>query len=171
MPQKINRKKKTIKKRKKTKKTKKTQKGGNYNKKILNYINNINIDSKNKCKKYESIKKHKENYIKYCNKTVNNIEGKLLPLCYVDVIKSNSGNIYNCNSINEGNDYQKIQNFHTGLKQSQYTFNNEYKNKNINEDKGIISNIFNFLKGYNPIMLKNKIKKLEDKIQNLEFSS
>ena len=143
-----------------------------YDWKILDYINNINIDSKNKCKKYETIKNNKEQYIKYCNKTVTNKEGKVLPLCYVDVTKNQNGNIYNCNSVNEGNDYQKLQNFYTGLKQSQYTFNQDsIERKNNSNNGSIIYNMFHFLNSYNPILLKNKIKKLEDKIKDLENKS
>ena len=99
-------------------------------------------------------------------------EGKVLPLCYVDVTKNQNGNIYNCNSVNEGNDYQKLQNFYTGLKQSQYTFNQDSIEKRNDSNNGsIIYNMFHFLNSYNPILLKNKIKKLEDKIKDLENKS
>ena len=109
--------------------------------------------------------------MKYCNKTVTNREGKILPLCFVDIIRNENGNIYNCNSVNQGNDYQKLQNFYNGLKQSQDTFNQDLINKKNISNNNIIYNIFNFLNSYNPFILKNKIKKLENKINFLETKS
>ena len=91
-----NKKKKYTHKKKTTKKTKKQKGGGeNKNKKILDYINKINIDLKNKCKNYETIKNEKEKYIQYCNKTTTNIDEKTLPLCYIDTKKNEKGNNIN----------------------------------------------------------------------------
>ena len=164
--------------KKQNKKNTKKQKGGgeNKNKKILDYINKINIDLKNKCKTYESIKDDKEKYIQYCNKTTTKIGEKVLPLCYIDSKKNEKGNIYTCNSINEGNEFQKIQNFYTGIKQSQYTYDSEnkkYKTNNLNnksniENKSIISNIYHLFDGYNPLILRDKIKDLQGRIKILE---
>tara|TARA_Y100000991_G_scaffold170934_1_gene132668 strand:+ start:142 stop:708 length:567 start_codon:yes stop_codon:yes gene_type:complete len=172
-----NKKNKYTHKKKKTKKTKKQKGGGeNKNKKILDYINQINIDLKNKCKSYESIKDNKEKYIQYCNKTTVNIGEKTLPLCYIDSKKNEKGNIYNCNSINEGNDFQKIQNFHTGIKQSQYTYDHSNKNKiitnnssnNTNNRKSLLSSIYHLFDGYNPLILRKKIKELKEIVSNLD---
>ena len=174
-----NKNKKKTKKHTHKKKTKKQKGGANVNnKKILNYINKINIDLKNKCKNYESIKNDKEKYIQYCNKTTTNIGEKTLPLCYIDSKKNEKGNnIYNCNSINEGNDFQKIQNFYTGIKQSQYTYDHSNKNKTIknnnqksviNNRRSLLSSIYHLFDGYNPLILREKIKELQGKVSMLE---
>ena len=167
-----NKKNKYTQKQKKYKKTKKQKGGGeNKNEKILDYINKINIDLKNKCKRYESIKNNKEKYIQYCTKTTAKVGEKTLPLCYIDSKKNEKGhNTYNCNSINEGNDYQKLDNFYTGIKQSQYTYDNENVNvSNIDKNsKNYLSNIYHLFDGYNPLILRKKIKFLEGKILNME---
>ena len=99
-------------------------------------------------------------------------------MCYIDTKKNEKGNnIYNCNSINEGNDFQKIQNFYTGIKQSQYTYDHSNKNKIItnnissnviNNRKSLLSSIYHLFDGYNPLILRKKLKELQETVKNLD---
>ena len=177
---------KTLKKKKYKKKTKK-QKGGNSNEKnsyILNYIKNIDSENIQKCQNYENIKNENKKYINYCNNTSKNFNGNNLPLCYISNQKNIKGeNVYQCNSITQGNDFQKINNFYTGLKQLKYVndmntkeiYENQKKNTEImnqqkreNDNRSFFSILFGLMNKYNPIVLKNQIDHLKQKIEFME---
>ena len=171
---------KTKKNIKKKKKTIKKQYGGDSfrnNKFILNYIKDIDNNNINKCKKYESIRNDKKKYINLCNRTSKELKGHKLPLCYIHQQRNQNGeDIYQCNSITEGNDFQKIKNFYNGFQQSEYVKDMNKKEeidflkKQIDEknSRSYFNIIFDFMNKYNPIVLKNQIDVLKQKIDILE---
>ena len=166
--------------KKSIKKKIKKQYGGNNvknNKFILNYIKNIEDHNIHRCKEYESISNDKKKYINLCNKTSKELEGHKLPLCYIHQQKNQNGeDIYQCNSITEGNDFQKIKNFYNGFQQSEYVKDMNKKEeinflkKQIDEknSRSYFNIIFDFMNKYNPIVLKNQIDVLKQKIDILE---